>query len=591
MAGPEQILCLDIGCATIKAAEYSYTQNGEMLLDSFAFLDYCSSEEEVVEEEEDHSREKLGEALRKIVTENNFKAKKLYVSLSGKDSYIRFVKLPAMVDDERKLRQIVEYEARSSIPFDLDEVVWDSQLIRKDDENGEIEAMYVIIKAEEVDYITNTLESLGKEVVLIEVAPTAIYNAARVGGIGEEHCEMILNVGSRCSLLIFVDKGRFFARPIPIAGYSITHQISREFGISFADAEEMKRKHGFVALGGAYEEPDSEVATVISKIVRNVMTRLHGEISRSINIYRSQQEGRKPEKLYLAGGSSVLSYTPRFFEEKLRIPTEYFNAFQKIAIKDTLDKELLAELAPSFPETVGLAVRHATTCPLEVSLIPTAIRRHNDFKTRKPYFYASAVSFLLIVLISFFSFSVQKGISSKKLEIASRKLQTVKNLSDKVKRAQGDFNNSRGEYEEAENLLKNRSVWPEMLEKVQNILPEGLWLSSFSFGIMEQQQQQQQRPSRRRSQEMEMNFGEMPMENAAPKNPTSFDAVNFEAHYLKKDYDLMGEFFTSLHKAGDFFEFNPNTDQNKVVQQSSGVGFYNIASFKISVKLKNKVER
>ena len=130
-----------------------------------------------------------------------------------------------------------------------------------------------------------------------------------------------------------------------------------------------------------------------------------------------------------------------------------------------------------------------------------------------------------------------------------------------------------------------------MLEKVQNILPEGLWLSSFSFGIMEQQQQQQQRPSRRRSQEMEMNFGEMPMENAAPKNPTSFDAVNFEAHYLKKDYDLMGEFFTSLHKAGDFFEFNPNTDQNKVVQQSSGVGFYNIASFKISVKLKNKVER
>ena len=591
MAGPEQILCLDIGCSTIKAAEYSYTINGEMLLDSFAFLDYYSSEEEQQTEEENSSntaREKLGDALRKIVTENGFKAKKLYVSLSGKDSYIRFVKLPAMVEDERKLRQIVEYEARSSIPFDLDDVVWDSQLIRKDDENGEIEAMYVIIKADEVDYITNTLESLGKEVMLIEVAPTAIYNAARVGGIGEEHCEMILNIGNRCSLLVFVDKGRFFARPIPIAGYTITHQISKEFGISFADAEEMKRKHGFVALGGAYEEPDSEVATVISKIVRNVMTRLHGEISRSINIYRSQQEGRKPEKLYLAGGSSVLPYTPRFFEEKLRIPTEYFNAFQKIAIKDTVDKELLAELAPSFPETVGLAVRHATACPLEVSLIPTAIRRHNDFKGRKPYFYASAVSFLLIALISFFSFSVQKGIAAKKLDIADRKLKTIKRVADKVKGAQGNFNNSRGEYEEAENLLKNRSKWPETLSKIQNVLPEGLWLSSFSFGLL--QQTQTQAPRRRRSQEMEMNFGEIAPEAAAPKEPSTFNAVNFEAHYLKKDYDLMGEFFASL-KNSDLFEFNPNTDQNKVVQKNSGVGPYNIASFNISVKLKNSVER
>ena len=48
------------------------------------------------------------------------------------------------------------------------------------------------------------------------------------------------------------------------------------------------------------------------------MTRLHGEISRSINLYRAHQKGNKPEKLYLAGGSSVMEYMPRFFEEKLK---------------------------------------------------------------------------------------------------------------------------------------------------------------------------------------------------------------------------------------------------------------------------------
>lgn len=78
-----------------------------------------------------------------------------------------------------------------------------------------------------------------------------------------------------------------FIRPIPIGGDTITQQVAKEFGIGFSEAEDLKHRHGFVALGGTYEEPESEVAATISKIARNVMTRLHGEVSRSINVWRS----------------------------------------------------------------------------------------------------------------------------------------------------------------------------------------------------------------------------------------------------------------------------------------------------------------
>ena len=75
-----------------------------------------------------------------------------------------------------------------------------------------------------------------------------------------------------------------------------------------------------MALGGAYEEPDSQVAATISKIARNVMTRLHGEINRSINVWRSQHGGNRPGRMLLCGGSSIIPYSQHFFNEKLHIP-------------------------------------------------------------------------------------------------------------------------------------------------------------------------------------------------------------------------------------------------------------------------------
>jgi Tfp pilus assembly PilM family ATPase len=139
---------------------------------------------------------------------------------------------------------------------------------------------------------------------------------------------MILNLGDRSTNLLFADRQQFFARTIPIAGHSISQQISKEFGMDFEKAEELKRRHGFVALGGAYAEPESEVAASVSKIVRNVMTRLHGEINRSVGVYRAQQKGTKPQKLLLTGGSSTMGFTDRFFQDKLGIEVEYFNPFQ-----------------------------------------------------------------------------------------------------------------------------------------------------------------------------------------------------------------------------------------------------------------------
>ena len=182
MASVDYMLCIDVGSSSIKAAEFSYTPNGEMLMERFAFEEFSSPDNSLQEIVESNVRVDLLEALNKILTTNKFLSKKVCLSLSGHDAYIRFVKVPAIVTDEKKIRQIIEFEAKSAIPYDMSEVVWDSQLLKSADDSGEIEAMFVIVKGDEIEEITSLIESFGKQVEFVEVSPTACYNAARLNG-------------------------------------------------------------------------------------------------------------------------------------------------------------------------------------------------------------------------------------------------------------------------------------------------------------------------------------------------------------------------------------------------------------------------
>ena len=584
MASVDYMLCIDVGSSSIKAAEFSYTPNGEMLMERFAFEEFSTPDSSLQNLAESNVRVDMLEALNKILTTNKFNSKKVCLSLSGHDAYIRFVKVPAIVSDEKKIRQIIEFEAQSAIPYDMSEVVWDSQLLKSADDSGEIEAMFVIVKGDEIEEITSLIESLGKQVEFVEVSPTACYNAARLNGVGDTDCELILNIGDRCSSLLFVDSGRLFIRIIPIAGHAITLQISKEFGISYKEAEEMKRRHGFVALGGAYEEPDSEVAATVSKIVRNVMTRLHGEISRSINVYRSQQKGRKPEKLYLAGGCSVMGYTPRFFSEKLKMPVEYLNPFKNIALGPEVDKEKLADIAHMFSEPVGLALRNTTNCPVEISLMPHSLQRYIDFKAKTPYLYASAATLLLCLLVTFFSLSKQLDISTAKKNIAVEQLQKTEAKVKKLKSAEGDFGAVRGEYEEAANLLNERIRWPELINEVQAVLPNDVWLTK-----MELSRAAGGQPQERKEEDGGL-FGGMSNQNA-PQVAQDYISVYMTGHGRVKNQSF-AENFTKRLSESKYFVFNRATDtinklQNGVLQK----GEFNVATFEQTLKMKNMIKQ
>lgn len=584
MAKNETVLALDIGADSIKAAEFTFPHGGGMILEKFAFIEYGGD----LKEEE--LAVAMKNAMRTTLTEKGFQSSKIYVSISGQSTFIRFVKLPPIGEKEERVRQVVEYEAKQNVPYPIEQVVWDYQLIGGVEAGAEIEVMFVVVKDSVVEEITNTIEELKKEVIMVDVAPAACYNSARANEVGGQECVMLLNIGSRCSSLVFIDSGRFFVRPIPIAGHAITQQISKEFSIPFGDAEELKRKHGFVALGGAYEEPDSEVAATISKIIRNVMTKLYGEVNRSINSYRSLQKGNKPVKLYLSGGSSVMAFTPRFFSEKLKIPCEYFNPFQVVSLSHIVNREELAEVAHMFSEVIGLGLRCATVCPIEISLVPQKLRRLQEIKHKTPYFYLSAASMVLCLTLVFLTFLRDEKIDKRKMEISESVVNTTSTLKTDVHVAMSKLETVKLEYSTAGKILQARSNWIKLLEEIQSLLPDNMWITSIGAGAGASS------------------------ETSATANPTAPGGGIIPAEIFKKKktktaaativtkmewLEIRGYFITLKGSESSTLEqFKENVSKSPLFAMNKdeiqpfyvpAKGYNNIPSFKVDIKLKEPI--
>ena len=496
MHSDNMILAIDIGSSNLKIAEFVCSA-GSLRMTKFDFrkLD--------INPDDGESAEVVAfiRTYNAMIQENGFTARQVRLTLPSRFSFQRLSKLPHVIGNRSAIDKIVELEARQTVPYAINDVEWGYQLVRhqweekrvETQEDGtlaevrenkeEYEAIFVAVKTDLITAYTDVIEDSGKKVISVEIAPIALFNAALGVQVKENEPTLLLNIGSSSSSLMIADTNRAFIRDIPIAGDTITKQIAKEFGISFAEAEQMKLRYGFVALGGSYEEPESELAATISKIARNVMTRLHGEVTRSVSVWRAQHGGSAPAQILLAGGSSIMLYMTEFFQEKFRLPVAYLNTFAAVAIDEGVDKEKLQNMAPMSQELIGAALQSVTHCPVNISLLPRSIRKQYELNTRKPYFYAAAAVLLFCLIL--FGFAVnQLLIGEKKREEASReKLGKDNNISKKIDQLNGEFNSAKDRFESFKRVFASRQNsknggYIRVLSELQRTMPDQMWLVS-----------------------------------------------------------------------------------------------------------------
>jgi len=465
MLKSDSFLCIDFGATTVKVAEFEPNETGSLRLKNYTLR--SMGQAGAVEAEREAV---VLQTLKEILVEGvqgPFEADVINVCAPGFQVFSKFVKLPAT--DPGKVGQIIQYEAQQNVPFPLEEVVWDYQILGTAP-SGELEVLLVAIKNEVVESLFRIGEQAGLEMHLVDVSSAALCNAYRFNYGDAEGCVMLLDIGARSSNLLFFESGRVYSRSINIGANSITQDFANEVKMKWEEAETLKIEEGFVSLGGAYEEPSNPHQALISKIARQVMTRLHIQMNQTVQFYRGQQGGSAPTKLYLAGGASLLPYTAQFFAEKLNVPVDYFNPFRNIQIDPAINLEEMAKVAHQFGEVVGLGIRNLAQCPVELNLMPASHLKQQQFNSKRLYFVASVLCVLITLLAFgwFFGWMAEK--KQTQLTAIKENLEPLRRNSDNLRQATQELNAAKELSKAYVELLSARSRWAELLSGVQGIL-------------------------------------------------------------------------------------------------------------------------
>lgn len=458
----KSFLCLDFGAFTVKAAEFEPNDSGSLCLKSYGLR--VLGPDGFKEEERN---ELLISTIKELIEEADFQATQINVCAPGFQVFSKFVKLPSV--DASKVNQIIQFEAQQNVPFPLDEVVWDYQILGTTP-NDELEILLVAIRNEVVESIFQIGEGAGLELDLVDVSSAALANAYRFNYGDGEGCVMLLDIGAKSSNLLFFEQGRVFSRSINIGANSITQDFSAESKLEWDEAERLKIEEGFVSLGGAYEEPDNPNQALISKIARQVMTRLHIQMNQTIQFYRGQQGGSPPEKLYLCGGASLLPYTAQFFAEKLNIPVDYFNPFRNIQIDEEINLEDIAKVAHTFGEVVGLGIRNLARCPVDLNLMPASHIRRQQFAAKRIYF-AAAVVCVVLMLSSFGMYFDWVAKQARATETTlKQRFDPLDRDSKTLQAAQSGYNSAKSDANKYVELMSTKMKWADMFREVQTIM-------------------------------------------------------------------------------------------------------------------------
>ena len=470
----KKFLTLNIGATNVALAEYESSARGALTLLRYGMSQLAAPLDG------GNAETILAPALMEAVRSTGIRPGKVSLALSGQMVFPKFAAVP-MAGGAEKFEQMIRNEIEQTIPFPSDEMVCARQVLG-DTESGDKSVMIVAAKVDQIEAICDAVASVGFIPELVDVAPIALSNAVCAARpVEAEGCIIVLDIGAKTTSLVIVERDKFYNRSIPVAGNAITKEIAAALGCSLEDAERTKIEKGYVSVGGVTEGED-ETADRVSKVCRAVMTRLNAEISRSINFYRSQQQGGIPTKLYLAGGTSLLPQTDQFFAESLGIEVELFNPFESIAAGPSIDGEALGYDAALLGVTAGLACRENGSARFAINLLPPSLVAARAEKARIPVLAAGGALVVVALVLVMMAFNREADeISARRDAVAAR----VSRLSDydrKVTEAAKAESGAEAEARRLRGTLLERTRAVNRLAIVKASLLPGMWVESWKDG-------------------------------------------------------------------------------------------------------------
>jgi len=293
----------------------------------------------------------VAEAIRRLFENKTFKSKDVAASLSGNAVIVKKINLPVMTEAE--LAESIYWEAEQYIPFDIQDVNLDYQILDAGgDGKGTMDVLLVAAKKEKIADYTGVISQAGRNPVVVDVDAFALQNAYEVNyGLDAHAVTVLLNAGaSAININILSGEQSLFTRDISIGGNAYTEAVQKELNLSFESAEQLKK--GLQVDTASFDD----VRPVLHAVTENVIL----EIQKTFDFFKATASSDRIDRILLSGGASKVDGFAHALQERFGAPVEAFDPFRKIGFEpDKLGVHGADSLVSTVAVAVGLALRKA----------------------------------------------------------------------------------------------------------------------------------------------------------------------------------------------------------------------------------------
>jgi len=477
MAETKSAWGIDIGQAGLKAIKLRASEEGQKVF-AVAF-DYIPHPK-ILSQPDAIPEELIREAMKTFLERNKVDGDLIAISVPGQSSLAKFIKLPPV--ESSKVAEIVRYEARQQIPFDLNDVIWDYQPVGGGvEESGfmlEAEVGLFAMKRDLVYDAMKPFTQAGREVELVQMAPLALYNFLSYDVLGfrrtaenpdpaaQEDYQIVLDMGSDNSTMLVSNGRSIWIRNVPIGGNHFTRALTREMKLTFAKAEHLKCN--------ATKAPDPKA---VFQAMRPVFNDFVSEIQRTIGFFGSVNRSARIRRIIGVGNGFRLAGLQRFLEQNLQQYTvERLETLRGVTGDSVLTDPLFSENIMTFAVPYGLALQALGRTRIRTTLLPPEIAMDRKIRAKKPWAVAGAAGLLLAMGVSTIgSASVLTSWSEKKWDESQKYVKSVQGEIGTQKTAfDGELASHKTTLDNIAQLvapLEKRSIWMELFKAVNECLP------------------------------------------------------------------------------------------------------------------------
>jgi len=269
------------------------------------------------------------------------------VAVSGPDVIVKQITLPFM--DEAEIPGALRYEARKHLPFDVESMVLDHQVLGRNPVERRLDVLLATVSQARLERALAPLRELGVEAGIVDAAPLALANALAQAAdrdlVDDADVRLLLDVGHRESWLSLCHQGHpLFTRRLDWGGARLTEAVAASTGCTVERAEAWK-----LDAGASLGDSGAEAAAA-----RGVVESLAEELRRSFAFYRTIAELPDAFTLRLSGGTARLPGLPERLGEVVGVPVSAFSPLE------VLDRGTRIQAGgPQYAQAYGLALRAA----------------------------------------------------------------------------------------------------------------------------------------------------------------------------------------------------------------------------------------